>query len=318
MAPGRRKDLPPANKTFVDREEPKQIFLNAARSIAPDHATVIVFHGIGGQGKTALCQELAQNALGQKTHRQTLRVALLDLHSRSISAPERLLVWIRNAFSEAGIVFPCFDFALAITWAASRSDEPPPVLHNRWLSRHKSEFGEAGTEVLTAITDLLGGLAAQVPIFGAIFRSIGGWVIKKGYARFLHLRRNELAELYRDGQLKSPQELSDLLPWMLAQDLNHHVSGHPDERIVLLIDEYERVFDQGGAAVTWRQNPFDRHIRVLIQETNSLLAVVFAREPLPWGDDPVWRKQIPHTQHPLDGLSARDAEDFLVAIPIGE
>src|SRR5208282_1057199 len=92
---------------------------------------------------------------------------------------------------------------------------------------------------------------------------ISGWVIDKSKRVYLERTRRELQELYRDGKLKKPYELSALLPWMLAQDLNHHLAGHPEDRFVLFIDEYERVFNEGGAGARWRENRFDSHMRTL-------------------------------------------------------
>src|ERR1700730_14837903 len=59
---------------------------------------------------------------------------------------------------------------------------------------------------------------------------------------------------------------------MLAQDLNYYIDAHPKERLVHFIDEYERVFDEGGAGAPWKENPFDAHIRTLIQYSNGLLS----------------------------------------------
>jgi hypothetical protein len=86
--------------------------------------------------------------------------------------------------------------------------------------------------------------------------------------------------------------------------------------LVLFVDEYERVFEEGGAGARWRDNPFDSHMRTLIQNTNGLLAVFFSRERLPWEADPDWRGDLNGAQHLLGGLVDRDADEFLRAIPI--
>lgn len=96
-----------------------------------------------------------------------------------------------------------------------------------------------------------------------------------------------------------------------------HLAHNPADRFVLFIDEYERVFEQGGAGIL-KENPFDDHIRALVRETNGLLAVFFSRERLPWGDDPDWRKDLEGNEHLLGGLADTDAEEFLKAIPIGD
>ena len=128
---------------------------------------------------------------------------------------------------------------------------------------------------------------------------------------WLHHTRDYLAELYSEGWLKKPYELSDLMPWMLAQDLNDHLSGHTGDRFVLLVDEYERVFDQGGAGKRWEENSFDRLMRRVVAETNGLLAVFFTRERLPWEDDPDWQADLAGCQHALEGLEDPDAEQWL-------
>jgi hypothetical protein len=57
-------------------------------------------------------------------------------------------------------------------------------------------------------------------------------------------------------------------------------------------------------------------MRKLITETNGLLTVFFARERLPWSTDPDWRELLKGTQHLLGGLAEKDANAFLLAIPI--
>ena len=70
--------------------------------------------------------------------------------------------------------------------------------------------------------------------------------------------------------------------------------------------EYERVFDEGGAGARWKENPFDAHIRTLIQYSNGFLVVFFSRERLPWVEDPDWRDDLKNAQHLLGGLKDKD------------
>ena len=101
------------------------------------------------------------------------------------------------------------------------------------------------------------------------------------------------------------------MPWMLAQDLNDHLSKHTGDRFVLLVDEYERVFDQGGAGKQWEENSFDRSMREVVAETNGLLAVFFTRERLSWEDDSDRQADLAGCQHALEGLKDPDAEQWL-------
>jgi tetratricopeptide (TPR) repeat protein len=328
MPPPRKSHLPPANKTFVDREAPQKIFEDAAFSIPADRSTILVFYGVGGQGKTCLCRELMRKTDPQvEPSYAFLRRAMLDLQGRTKEDPDRLLVWIRNGFAEAGVVFPCFDLAFAITWEATKGEEPFPTFTRPWLGR-ATKVGTAGVDAAASAAkdwltgddakELIGDFIGSVPGVGFILKRIGHWVIEKGKRVYLEQTREALKELYHNGEIKKPYELSSLLPWMLAQDLNSYLTTNPTERFVLFIDEYERVFDERGAGSNWNEKPIDSHIRALIAETNGMLTVFFSREQLPWGIHPDWRDALNAKQHLLGGLAERDADAFLLAIPIGD
>lgn len=325
MAPPRKGRLEAANKTFVDRERPQKVFEDAAFAIPADRAIVRCFYGVGGQGKTALCRELIRKTKpGVDPSLDFLRCSELDLHDRQKTDPDRLLVWIRNSFADAGVAFPCFDLAFAITWEETRGEEPFPKLSKPWLGK-ATKYGESGVEsavkplehlIVDGAEMVVGELVSSLPGFGFMLKRVGNWAIATGKRAYLERTKEPLKELYRGGDLKKPYELSRLLPWMLAQDLNAHLADNPERRFVLFVDEYERVFDEGGAGTRWEENPFDTHMRTLLQETNGLLAVFFSRERLPWGAHPDWRADLADAQHLLGGLGDRDAEAFLTAIPI--
>lgn len=319
MPPPRKNLLPDANRIFVNREKPIAAFETAARNIAADSSAVLVFYGIGGQGKSSLARELRRRC-DQKAQApySDLRYAELDLHGRPNSDPELLMVWLRNAFANAGIAAPCFDLTLGFLWAAQRPEQPLPELRSSWFTRESDVIGGTAMDLLGVVKDLAGDEIARIPMFGGLIRRASRWAIRKGYESYLHAAHGPLQELYREDELKKPYEIASLLPWMLAQDLNAHQQRNADERLVLFIDEYERVFAQGGAAESWSANPFDRNMRSLIAETNGLLAVFFTRERLPWDDDADWADTLTGRQHLLGGLTASDAHRYLDAIPVAD
>ena len=116
-----------ARTIFVDRDSPKRIFEDAVFGIPAKGCLVRVWYGVGGQGKTALARELFRMSDGtvDPSYRH-LRRAMLDLHERPRTDPDRLLIWCRNAFAKAGLAFPAFDLAFAIMWERTRGDEPLP------------------------------------------------------------------------------------------------------------------------------------------------------------------------------------------------
>lgn len=317
MPQPRRRNSQAANRVFVDRETPQRVFEDAAFAIPADRSIVRVFYGVGGQGKTALCRELMRKTDGSREPAYAfLRRGELDLHGRPKDDPDRLLVWIRNAFADEGIGFPCFDLAFALAWDATRGEEPMPAFTKPWLKRATtlSQYGLEGAAdaAKQVATELVGG----VPGIGFALKKLGAWSIEKGKRAWLERTHEPLKALYNGEQLKKPYELSELLPWMLAQDLNAHLADNPEQRFVLFVDEYERVADEGGASARWEDNPFDRHMRRLVAETNGMLAVFFSREKLPWESDPDWREDLRDNQHLLGGLGEADADRFLAAVPI--
>lgn len=324
MPPPRLRTIAPANRIFVDREEPKRTFETAAFAIPSDKAILRVFYGVGGQGKTALCREfMRMSDAAVDPAYGFLRRAVVDLHDKPKSDPDLLLVWIRNAFARSGLTFPCFDLALAIVWEGTRGEQPFPALVNPWLGRAtdhaKAATDEGAGMAAEAAKGVLSETISQIPGVGPVLRRIGHWVIDQGKRAYLDRTREHLRRLYKaDGELRPINELSAELPWMLAQDFNYHVDKAPKERFVLFVDEYERVFDQGGAGRQWVDNPFDRHMRGVVAETNGLLVVFFSRERLPWAEDPDWRADLADAQHLLGGLAEKDADTFLAAVPIDD
>ena len=313
--PPRRR--PSASTIFVDRDPPKRVFEDAALGIPAEGCLVRVWHGVGGQGKTALARELFRMSDGavDPSYRH-LRRAMLDLHDRPKTDPDRLLVWCRNAFARAGLAFPAFDLAFAIMWERTRGDEPLPKFENPWLQRTGETVAEATPDVVQVTRELVEEFVDTIPALGFLLRRGASWGFDRGKRAWLERTRPQLAELYRDGMPIEDHELSALMPWMLAQDLNRHLADHPDERFVLFIDEYERVTEGAGTGARWRENPFDARMRELVAETDGLLACFFTRERLHWEDDPDWRPLLDGHQHLLGGLDPRDAERWLLEVPV--
>lgn len=318
MPPSRRKPGPSiASTIFVDREEPKSTFEKAAFSIPAQGCLVRTWYGVGGQGKTALARELFRisDASFEPSYSH-LRRAMLDLHGRPINDPDRLLVWIRNAFSKAGISFPAFDLAFAIMWQKTRGEEPLPNFDNPWLHRTGHAFSATMPDAIAITRGFIEQLSGTIPGLGFLINQGTKWVFDKGKRAWLDRTRPQLEAFYRNGSLIPDHEMSALMAWMLAQDLNQHLEGHPTDRFVLFVDEYERVMEGAGTGARWRENMFDAHMRSFVAETDGLLAIFFSRERLHWEEDPDWRDTVDGHQHLLGGLSDNDAQKWLLSVPV--
>jgi hypothetical protein len=271
MAPLRPQDLPAANKIFVDREEPQRIFDEAVRSISRKRTKLVVFYGAGGQGKTRLREELLCKIQAQPTQYGFLRYAAVDLTGQRSIDPDRLLVWIRNEFAKAGVFFHCFDLAFLLYWKNLRGDEPPPKLDHGWLGRHVDDTSGTAIDSLSFAKSAAGDALSGFPFLGTLIKSLGGYVIKKGYEKYLLATREPLQRLLNPyGKWKPPYEISALLPEMLAEDLKFHVAScSREERLVLFIDEYEGVFPEGGTGRIVAPNPADQRIRDLATQAGG-------------------------------------------------
>ena len=204
-------------------------------------------------------------------------------------------------FFQAGVKCPTFDRAFEIAWQEYRPNE---VFSRLKKSRR--------AKIWNVIEDLVIGIAAKAtPLTKSSIKHIWECIKDRSKSAYLHRTRDYLKKLYSDGRLKKPYELSALMPWMLAQDLNDHLSRHSGDRFVLLVDEYERVFDQGGVGRRYEEIPFDQAMRKVVAETNGLLAIFFSRERLPWEDDPNWQDDLAGCQHSLEGLKDLDATKWL-------
>ena len=292
---------------FAGRDLEVSIFREAIARLAGDGSLAHVFYGPGGIGKTALLQRFAevtaQDGPGGYPH---VRTGMIDLHGRRMDDADRLLVVIRNSFATAGIVFPRFDAALAIYWESARTEEAAPRLVKQWLKRS----GEAGQD---GMSEVISDVAGSIPGLGFAIKAILNWSIRKGTEVYLQACYPDLERMYvKENALRTPQELSSLLPWMLARDLRAHLERHPNERFLLLIDEYEAVYSQAGAGSVWSDHPFDTQLKTLVRESAGLLAFFFSRERLRWEWEPGWSL----TQTALSGLDERDAEQLLLRVPV--
>jgi len=317
--PPPRREFPAAeaSEIFVDREDPKRVFEKAALSIPAEGCLLRCWYGVGGQGKSALARELFRmTAAAADPSHGHLRRAMLDLHGRSKTDPDLLLVWIRNAFAREGMGFPAFDLAFAIMWEATRGEEALPNLISPWLRRSSDFVQDGGPEMLKLTGELVAEIGMSIPGLNFLLKRGVRWGIEAAKRGWLEQTRPQLHRLHRGGAPLEPHEYSALMPWMLAQDMNRHLAAHPDERFVLFVDEYESVFDGAGTGARWRENRFDTHLRGFIAETDGLLAVFFSREKLVWEEDADWRDALAGHQHLLGGLSDTDADNWLRQVPV--
>jgi tetratricopeptide (TPR) repeat protein len=299
-------DRPKAARLFVDRQEPLSLFRDAINRLDPSGLRLIVFYGLGGQGKTELCKKLVA-VCAEDEELSRICVGHVDLRGRQERQPALALLWVRNALVErGGLSCHSFDIAFTHYWLETFPDQPLPNMPKRLLERVSSLGGAAGEGGADLIKDLGGSVLDGIPFVGAALKALGGFAVRKGTEAYLHYSNEALRHLYRDGERIKPFEIEMLLPYFLARDIEVHRARNPASRIAIFLDEYEGLFDAGGSTSALRQNRVD-----------EVIFVIFSREKLPWDRiDPGWAATMEEAHHILAGIGKQDAEQFLAAIPI--
>lgn len=337
---------------FVDRDEPKRIFRDAMDELArePNRIHFLSFYGVGGQGKTALFHEFCRLLRANKGRKRIFRCAPIDLHFNRLDGEVHCWVLLRNAISAAtGAKFPCFDFAYADYMQQTRPEAPPATLGASRLASlrggHGDDIGAGGTNSATEVvkssfSDIAAGFGAAIPLFGPLMQRGVKWAVVKGYEKWLVRNKSALDRLYNGSTLATAAEIEKMLPEILAHELALHQSRHEDQRLVLLIDEYENAMPGGGALsprLALGKGSWDRGLRQFLQycdegsyqPTNpdedgydysaALLLVILGREKILWDQlQERWRVLLHGRQHLLEGLSDADAEDYLIQAKIGD
>ena len=291
-------------EVFVNRENHIKSFDDAVDELLlSDRSSVLVYHGVGGQGKTRLSQHLGGLVKNKelKTY-QRIRAATINLRDVSQSDDINIFLKLRKEFLRAGVKLEAFDVALAIIWENTREYKAvPDMKKSNWA-------GEVAESASSALPDAADEFAGMIP-----FGRVSKWGYDKLKIKWIFERHQYLHELLFDEKRKqkAPKEQETALPVIFARNLNSCLKDKPYLRYLLLLDEYECVFEEGLASRRWAENKLDNHVRTIISETNSLLAVIFSREELPWGASPLWKDDLENKQHELTGLKEKDARKWL-------
>lgn len=315
MPPPRLSPSPPI---FVNRDEPLAHFSEFANAIPRHGIKILSFHGVGGQGKTALLQKIFEQVnLKTEGAYHFLKPAWIDFSSKNLVDQLSLLLRIRNSLAHHGVEFPVFDLALATYWEIARSEQPFPNLENAWLARITDATSSIMPEAFMTLREMAEQTAETIPGLGFLISRGTRYIIEKHKRKYLEITRSDLEFLYTESGIpKLAWEIEALLHWFLAQDLNAYIKANEDARFLLLINDYEMIFPKGDAETEWRTNHIDRCLRNIAAETDGVMLVTGSRRPLPWGQDDSWAPQFTDASYYLPGLSPKYADEWLQKVPI--
>ncbi|MFE7935493.1 ATP/GTP-binding protein, partial [Streptomyces sp. NPDC057456] len=256
---------------------------------------VLVFHGVGGIGKTTLSRmlEAALTDAGRRPSQwgepgwpaDRLLPVRIDLARSAGTDFEQVVLTIRAALTRIGRPLPAFDLALRRYWEANHPGEPlEEYLRRGGLG---SRFGQAlPQQMQSALADVAQALMLPGTI-GSVVGQVAGALI--GALRERRQTVRALAGCARLADLLEAEPDLDALsfyPHLLAWELARLPEGKRVVRVVLL-DTFEDIGDRTR-----------RDLERLVQRTVWLLPnafwVITGRSRLQWAD-PALQGQLDYT-----------------------
>ena len=307
-SPSHRPDQFSANRIFAGREEEKQLFFDQYSS--PQSANeyrILNYYGIGGQGKSALCNQFEEYLKKQVKDNHHIAWAKVDFQDVSKQQAIPALLALRYQLASTGeIRFPAFDTAFARYFSKTEA--------GKQLENSHPELFSQPHDILHDVADVASELDG-VPGLGWMLKHINK-AKQKSYLKDWMKRRGK--DLLAGLDVLSDQDLAIKLPTYLGADIDDWLHGEADmgRRVTLLYDTYEALWQNKTHK---KETLTDDWVRRLVAETPAVLHVILGREALTWSDDnkTEWQQEL-FSYKKLKQLSAAKTDEFLQAVPIKE
>ena len=278
-----------AQRRYLDSDAPSEG--SSARN-------VLVYHGVGGIGKTTLSTRLQAWVSGtlEEPHEWGLppgpvgATARMDLHSSQGNFDVAgAVVALRRELSDVKPKWPAFDWAFATWWASAHPDEPLP------------EAGDSRDKGLaSAIADTVGGVLKELGAM-SLAVDLGFRAARLAAQKFTQMRDRHLSikivedeEWFRDllQRCADIPTTSDPHPELLlevAEVLSMEMDQvQPCPLMVMFVDTYERLQVKQGHART-----SEALFNSLVWNLPQVLFVITGRNRLDWDD--IHRTNVEHS-----------------------
>jgi hypothetical protein len=317
---------------FAGRTPQIAEFIRIVGSVPEDGFPVLVFDGLGGQGKSALIRHLARHFTKlpsgtrwsqlcsddsdqvvrafEATEGERIPFAVINFEETMLRIhPADALLRIRRQLGRGyadgfpdvrfpRLKFPRFDLSYAVLWAYQQPTK---------LSRENNFLPEEADTILTLISALPGlGLLQGVQPAGKTVRWLLDW--SKGRDHGAYVERIRYLE---------PVRIEDELPQALAADIEEQLSENAEaqrspDRCVLFLDTYEALWQAPQDRIQVRWHKRDTWIRKMVQASPRSFLVIGARDVPRWRQlDESWAELKSFHQVTIDRLPEHDCRLLL-------
>jgi tetratricopeptide (TPR) repeat protein len=303
-----------ANRVFVGRKNELKKFRQAlAEPQAKNQFRILNFHGVGGQGKSALCEQMLKQLEEDRIYDKQLGWSHIDFDIPDYQNPAQALLQIRLQLAkQCKIPFPAFDTAFTRYFNFTNKGD-------NIKDKHPGLFKNPN-DLLCDFESIAGSIAGDVvnnvPGLGMFYKYIDK--ISEATKKWWHSRGNHLLEGLDD---MDQHKLTGQLPCYLAADIYDWLFEQNDtdsqKRVVFLFDTHEALWKDHNITTGSIRLEVDHWVRKLAEEIPGTLWVILGRDPLEWGKlDKDWNNDIQDL--PLAALSPDQAKTFLLNVPIEE
>jgi tetratricopeptide (TPR) repeat protein len=312
----KRKNTAPSTasdqlRRFTNRENERKVFWEKVDTEQGKPLPVLMFHGVGGAGKTSLCKHLRES-LKQSP---VVPFAWLDFDKKAGGAPyvgdvASALALLRSQFD---VQCPSFDIAYAMLRYKEGKTAEPAIKGKGAVGDSFDFLLELGQAVITPLpgVNVVTWIAKKTApaIWGKVRdTALGQWLQSKaGNQDFLQLRGQQVQEIY--------PELND----RLLKDLSERLPSREGKicRGVIFLDTFEAVRENVNHDA--EQHNREDWVRELYQPDSGILLVILGRDRLRWDevDDDFKDRQYLET-HRIGGLSYDDSLQFLATCDVTE
>lgn len=273
-------------KEFVNREKPRQKFYDLINSKAENNANTIMYHGIGGIGKSSLIKNLK----GYLTE-HSIKYSSVDFDDPALRSSYSALCKLKQSFE---VNFPHFELAASI-----------------YFLKRNPNFIQKNIVFPFDITKLM----SKIINNGLSNSDCFGEAINHFYSQYEV--KWQLSSEAKDGleelEHLSPSEIEKRLVLFFAYDLNEYIEATEYEKHVIFLDTYELLWSNGqndsNKLIT------DKWVRELTVFSNNVIFVISGREELLWCLDKEYQQDKLITV-PLEMLSKEYAKKFLESCQI--